>query len=169
MIFTWLHQLFTPMDDAHIHLLFNHFPITGIMIGGLALLIGLIVKSEGAKKTALLILVICSILAIPAFLSGEGAEEIVEEMGISHDIIHEHEEVAETYIWLVVGMGIIAAATFFLTYKKNPLATIFCYLTIALAFGCMGLGAQVGTTGGHINHPELRDDFSLSEGQKHED
>jgi len=51
---------------------------------------------------------VCMIMGKATMMTGEGAEEIVEELGISHDIIHEHEEIAETFMKILYALGILS-------------------------------------------------------------
>jgi len=69
------------MNDAHFHLLVNHFPILMPIIGMLLLLGGMIFKSEAVKRAAYFTFLVGAIATIPSFSSGEGAEEVVEHMG----------------------------------------------------------------------------------------
>ena len=87
------------MNEAHLHITLNHFPIIGSIIGVTILMAGLFFKSRDTLRTGLVILIVGAVVAIPTYLTGEAAEETVEHMsGISHDLIHEHEEKAELYI-----------------------------------------------------------------------
>ena len=44
------------MDLTHIHLLLNHFPTIGILIGGGLFIISLITKSDDLKRASLVVL-----------------------------------------------------------------------------------------------------------------
>jgi hypothetical protein len=71
--------------------------------------VALLLKKEQVQKAALWIIFCCCLLAMPAFFSGEGAEELIEELpGVSHELIHEHEEKAEVFIWLCAATGLLA-------------------------------------------------------------
>ena len=62
-------------------------------------------KSAELKKVSFGVFVLAALFTIPVYLTGEGAEEIVETYEeSSHDVIHEHEETAEKVIW---GMGLL--------------------------------------------------------------
>ncbi len=91
------------MNDAHLHLLFNHYPIIGTLFGVLFLGYGLFAKNKSILHAGLLLLFLMALLAIPTQLTGEGAEEIVEELGVDHDVIHAHEEAAELAFWFMIG------------------------------------------------------------------
>jgi uncharacterized membrane protein len=145
------------MNPAHFHLLLNHIPILGSLFGTILLAIGLIKKDKSLLNAGLLTLVIVSIVAIPAFLSGEGAEEVVEKMpDMSHDIIHEHEEIAEKAIWLMELVGLGSLIAFFLHLKEHPLRHAVTIAVLVLAVANFGVMAKVGNTGGEIRHTEIR-------------
>ncbi len=83
------------MNQAHFHLLLNHAPIIGPAFGIAVLLAGFIFKSDPVKRAALGIFVLAALLAIPAFLTGEGAEEIVEKLpGVNETLMETHEDVS---------------------------------------------------------------------------
>ncbi|MER2998805.1 hypothetical protein [Pontibacter populi] len=148
------------MNEAHLHITLNHFPIIGSILGIAILTAGMFFKSRDTVRTALVVLIISAIVAIPTYLTGEAAEETVEHMaGISEDLIHEHEEQAELYIWLIVGLGVLAAISFFADIKQLAMRKTLFILTIVLGLVSIFFARQVGTSGGEINHPEIRSDF----------
>ena len=72
------------MNDTHYHLIVNHLPIVGLLIGILVLIAGLVFNKTEVKLTALGILIFSAITSIAAFYTGEGAEDILENLeGIS--------------------------------------------------------------------------------------
>ncbi|HSQ45288.1 MAG TPA: hypothetical protein VLM44_00050, partial [Lutibacter sp.] len=94
------------MNEAHFHLVVNHLPIVGILIGILVLLSGFLLKKSEVKITALGIFVFSALASIAAFYSGEGAEEIVERIpGISKTLINQHEESAELFFTVILILG----------------------------------------------------------------
>jgi hypothetical protein len=144
------------MNDAHLHLLFNHFPIVGSFISLAILGIGFILKNTTVKKVGYGILIFCAVMTLPAFFTGEGAEEIVEEFpGISHDVIHEHEEMAELSLWIGILAGIVAAFTLYFEIAGHKLARMFSMITLLVNLVCFIVMARVGNTGGEIRHPEI--------------
>lgn len=148
------------MNEAHLHITLNHFPIIGSILGIAIMAAGMFFKSRDTVRTALVVLIISALVAIPTYLTGEAAEETVENMaGISHDLIHEHEEQAELYIWLIVGVGVLAAISFFADVKQLAMRKAMFIATIVLGLVSIFFARQVGTSGGEINHPEIRSDF----------
>ncbi len=76
------------MNDAHLHLLINHFPIVGTIFGFGILLTGIIIKNKSIQNTAYIIFIICMIFGKASMFTGEKAENIVENLGISKSVIH---------------------------------------------------------------------------------
>jgi uncharacterized membrane protein len=81
------------MNDAHLHLVFNHFPIIVPIVGILILIVGLFVKSDSVIRTAFGIFILGALMTFPAMYTGEGAEEIAEKLpDVTDAIIEAHEE-----------------------------------------------------------------------------
>ena len=153
------------MNEAHLHITLNHFPIIGSILGVAVLAGGLFFKSRDTVRTALVIIIVSAVAAIPTYLTGEAAEETVEHMqGISHDLIHEHEEKAELYIWLIGAVGVLAAISVFADVKQLAMRKTLFIVTIVVGLVSIFFARQVGTSGGEINHPEIRDGFVANDG-----
>lgn len=150
------------MNDAHLHLTFNHLPIIIPIIGLLILIGGIILKSDVVKRTAYSIFIIGAITTIPAFLTGEGAEEIAEELpGVTHHFIHEHEEVAETFALLSYLLGGISLIGLWSNWKGKSLSKASTYVTAVLSLLVIAMARETGTTGGEIIHTEIRDNHTV--------
>jgi hypothetical protein len=151
------------MNDAHLHLVVNHFPIIGLLFGIGIVITGIILKNNSVKNTAYFVFIIAAIFGAFSMKTGEGAEELVENLpGIGHDIIHEHEEIAEKFILLLYATGIGAFISLIASYKNYKFSTIATYCTLALALISGFLAKNVGTTGGEIRHTEIRNEESQS-------
>ena len=95
------------MDAGHLHLLLNHVPILGTFFGLVILIIGLLRKNQTLEKAAFITFVVVAVITLPAYISGEEAEHAVEHMaGSSHDMAHEHEELAETALFMMIGLAL---------------------------------------------------------------
>lgn len=150
------------MNDAHFHLVVNHLPIVGVLIGFLVLLAGLIMKKPQVKNTALGIFIFSALTALVAFLTGEGAEEIVENLpGISETLIHQHEEYAELFLTMMLILGGVSLITLFLQYKKMPFSKYGIIAVLLLSMVSIGVAKYVGTSGGEITHIEIRSNANV--------
>ncbi len=147
------------MNWAHVHLILNHIPLIGIGFVILLFIIALLRKSNELINVSLIFVVIVALWAIPAYLTGEPAEEIVENLpGISENLIKSHEESAETAFIFTEIVGALALITLFV---RRFFQTLGNRLTIIVLIGLLisgGLIAWTANLGGKINHPEIRSD-----------
>jgi uncharacterized membrane protein len=150
------------MNSAHFHLLVNHLPIVGLMIGILVLICGMLVKKVDVKLTALGIFIFSAVTSALAFFSGEGAEEVVDKMTeVSETLIHTHEELAESFFILTLVLGVISLIGFAATLKKHKYANIIVIIALVVAISDGILAKYVGTSGGEIRHTEIRSDIKM--------
>ena len=101
------------LNAAQIHLSLNHFPVVLAVVSLPFLAWGLFRGSELSRKTGLMLALLAAVTAVPAFLTGEPAEEVVERLGASDALVHEHEEAAEAALVAVLAFGSLAAAAWF--------------------------------------------------------
>ena len=155
------------MNQAHLHLLFNHLPILGTLFGILILAGGYFLKNNTVKRTALGIFVLSALCAIPAYLTGEGAEEIVEGLpGVSENLMEAHEDLANIFLWMVCALGLFSLATFYADFKSKKIAAPLYALTLVAAIGTMVFAQRVGSSGGEIRHTEIRSGATATVGNE---
>jgi uncharacterized membrane protein len=146
------------MNDAHLHLVVNHFPIIGSIFGLGILFFGIILKNTTLKNVAYILFILATITAAASMNTGEGAEEIAEQLpGVTHQIIHEHEETAEKLMLVLYGLGAFSILGLVLNYKNHAKANIGSYLVLILAIIAVYFGKSTGTSGGEIRHTEIRE------------
>lgn len=146
------------MDTTYLHLLLNHFPLIGTLIGSGLLFWGIIKNQNNIKSVAAAVLTIMAILAIPVYLTGEPAEESVEKLpGVSEAIIELHEDAATIAIWLMGITGVASLAALFFAWQKRKAADIVFIIAFALSAVCFVAMARTGYYGGQIRHTEIRD------------
>lgn len=153
------------MNDAHLHLLFNHLPILGAFLSIPALLIALWrVQERAAMGIAVVLLALAAAGAGASLETGEDAEEVVEGLpGVSERLIHTHEERAELATGLSVVTALLGAGALAWGLKRaegTPRAAIGAVLVANLVTA--GAMAGVGASGGVIRHTEIRDGAAVS-------
>ena len=149
------------MNEAHLHMVVNHFPIIGTILAIGILIAGLLSKNRSIINTSYVLFVIGAIFGILSMNTGEGAEELVEDMpGIGWKIIHEHEELAEKMAVLVDILGVLSLVGFYLQYKKNAKEKLVSYIILLIGIASLFVIQKVGTSGGEIRHTEIRKDFN---------
>ncbi|PWT97377.1 MAG: hypothetical protein C5B51_31440 [Terriglobia bacterium] len=65
------------MDVAHLHLLLNHFPTIGFLLGMAVFLLGLAGKSNDLRRAGLILFMGIALLSIPIYISGNGAQQSI--------------------------------------------------------------------------------------------
>ena len=141
----------------------NHVPVLGTAFGLGLVGWALLRRSEELKRISLGIFIIVALLAIPAYLTGEPAEELVENLpGVSKSSIEQHEEAAQVAFAgvLIVGVAALGGLIFFRHDKAIPnwLAVIVLVLSL-IVFTLM---ARTADLGGLIRHPEIRQEVHVS-------
>ena len=145
------------MNDAHLHMVVNHFPIIGTILGLGILITGIILKNNTVKSTAYVLFIVAAIFAAFSMGTGEGAEELVEDMpSVGKQIIHEHEEMAEKLAVVLYALGVISLIGLFMNYKNHVNAKFVSYIAVVVAVIGVFFAQQTGTTGGEIRHTEIR-------------
>ena len=141
------------MNWAHIHLMINHFPVIGVIFGFLLLVAAMAKKSEELKKVSLGIFIIMALIAIPVYLTGEPAEEMVEDLaGVSESIIEQHEEMALISLIAVILLGVTATVGLFFFRHSVTIPGWFVVIILILSIIAGGLIGKTANLGGQIRH-----------------
>ena len=158
------------MDKVHLHLLFNHLPIIVPVVGILVMIGGIAVKSEIVKRSAFLIFILGALWTWPAMFTGDGAEDLIENLsGVSEQFIHEHEEKAEVFALLSYALGLISIIGLWANLKKKSFAGIIAIFLVVFAMVVMFFAKQTGTSGGEIRHPEIRSGILMPAAESEEE
>lgn len=151
------------VNDAHLHLIVNHFPIIFPIAGIIILIAGIVFHSEAVRRTALMMFILGAIMSIAAMVSGEAAEDIAESLsGVEEVFIEEHEEAAEQFAIVSYVLGGLALLGMWVSFKHESLARIANWVILIFALVTLYFAMQAGTSGGEIRHPEIRSDRSFS-------
>jgi uncharacterized membrane protein len=144
------------MNGAHIHLLLNHIPVLGSIFALILLLYGMFSGNKTIQITSLVALVLVTLLSIPAYLSGEEAEHLVEHIiGVNKIAMDAHEDQAEIAFWILLMNGAIALGTLIPAIKTQILSRPLLWINLVLLVIVVALMARTGYTGGQIRHSEI--------------
>jgi uncharacterized membrane protein len=148
------------MSLTHLHLMLNHVPVIGLIIGIGLLGLAIAMKKSDLAKASLGLFVILGITSIVVYLTGESAEEAVENVaGFSEAITERHEEFA---LVATVVIGMLAAMSFgvLALFRKKALPrwiTLSSFVLALITSGFMGYTAMLG---GQVRHTEIRPDVA---------
>ncbi|HEV8415544.1 MAG TPA: hypothetical protein VGQ49_18285 [Bryobacteraceae bacterium] len=145
------------MNLAHIHLLLNHFPTVGMIVGLGLFIVALMTKSDHLKSASLVIFFGIALLSIPTFASGTAAELALQKTPeVSVAMIQAHETAAFEALGVMELTGALAWLGLWQRRRLSrfPQATMAAVLIAGVVtFGLMGWAASIG---GDIRHPEIR-------------
>lgn len=144
------------MDQTHIHLLITHLPIFGSLLGTLVLGYGIWKKSDTTQLASYYLLVISALGAAIAYLTGEAAEETVENIqGVSENVIEQHADFASYALVALITVGVISLIGIYFKSTKSTFAKPVATISLFLALISFGLVARTGYLGGQIRHTEI--------------
>jgi hypothetical protein len=145
------------MDLAHIHLLLNHFPVIGTIIGGGLFLLSLITNSDDLKRASLLVLLGIALISIPTYMSGNGAQQaLASQPGVSKSLIETHEGVALEGIAFMEFTGAFAWLGLWQFRRLRRIPRWNLAVILILTVVTFGLMTRASNIGGEIRHSEIR-------------
>lgn len=146
------------MNLAHLHLILNHLPLIGLFIGFFVLAWGVIRGYAEVRTTGLWLLLLTSLIAIPVYLTGEPAEEIVEKLpGVSEQYISLHEDSAMYSLILSIAAGALALfALVAKRYLSASISLVSVYVVMAVSLVAGASMAYTANLGGEVRHTEIR-------------
>lgn len=151
------------MNQAHIHLLITHLPIFGSILGGLVLSHGIWTKSNQTMVAAYNLFILSAIGAGIAYLTGEGAEEVVENIqGIAEATIEKHEDFALFALISLIILGVTSLIGLLATLSKSTWTRTLAFVVLFIALFSFALVARTGYLGGQIRHTEINTNSQLN-------
>jgi uncharacterized membrane protein len=145
------------MNPTHIHLLINHLPVFGALSGLIALIYALWSKSNQTKVASYLIFIVAAAGGAIAYLTGEDAEESVEDLaGVSKNIIEMHEDAAFFALIAFIIVGIASLAGIYISKNKPSWSKATGYIVLILSLWAFSVVARTAYIGGQIRHSEIR-------------
>jgi len=152
-------------NGAQFHMLVNHLPVIGFLGMVVALGVAMKVQSIDIKRFVLLATVIVGASALAPYWTGEPAEEVIEHLpGVSKDLIHEHEELAEKATILSIVTAFAAGFAFFLQWRRPETLRRSIPAVFVLSLVTAGVMGAAAHEGGKIRHSEINPAASVSEG-----
>jgi hypothetical protein len=142
----------------YIHVVLNHLPIYGTILGALALAISLILRSRAAQITALIITLLAGASAYPVLVTGQRAYKAIRSMAddAGAEALDEHMDRAEKTIGAFYFLALLAFAGLLVPIKWPKTSFPLALATLAVALLCSGLAVYIAQAGGEVRHPELR-------------
>jgi len=142
---------------THLHLLLNHFPTVGFLIGLGLFLAAIVGKSENLKRASLVIFFLIALLAIPTYLSGKAAQQaITGRPDVPEALIEMHQDSALLALVFMELTGFVAWLGLWQFRRISRPARWNLTAVFLLSIITFGLMARTAIMGGEIRHPEIR-------------
>ena len=143
------------MNGVQLHFLFNHMPMFMALFALILWVVNFFKPTAILKNLAMVIMVVMGLLSFAAMATGEEAEEVMEQWGMSHKAIHEHEELAEVAHFSALGVAVLAIVVFFIERKKQIQIKAFPFIAMIGLIGVLITMSIAAHEGGKLSHPEL--------------
>jgi hypothetical protein len=155
---------------AHLHLLINHFPTIGFIVGLGLFVFAMIGKSDELKRASLVIFVGIALMTIPTYMSGSAAQEMIcmvaqkspnapcANPNVSREVIETHRDAA---LLALVFMEITGAAAWLglWQFRRSSRPSNTTLLTVLLlSIVTLAVVSNAANLGGPIRHPEILSD-----------
>lgn len=146
------------MNPAQLHLALTHLPVVGALLAAATLTIAAVTRNPTTRRFGLALLLFAGLSAIPTHLTGEGAEEVIENRpGVSEAIIERHEDAAGYALALVLLGGTVAGGSLLAARLGRAQAARALFAgALALALLDTAVLGWVAHLGGEIRHDEIR-------------
>ena len=145
-----------PQSWSHLHILVSVFPPFGLLFTLLFCVAGQRAKSEGVKRTCLVLICLIALLSIPIYLSGDGATA-----QLSGNARYAKGTIATHYLWgagallVLAATGLSALVDLWRTRGAGRAFSHKGYVTLGLAILALALTAAAAELGFPIDHREL--------------
>ncbi len=156
------------MNAAHAHLVLNHFPLIGVVFAVGIGAVGLMLSRPTVVRTAFWLIVVSGVFALPTYLSGNAAEDTVEEIVAEESLIDAHEDAGKLAALATGVLGAIALVGL-VWFRRRDINRGFASIVLLIALFVGGVLAYAGNLGGKIMHPEIRSEDSVVPVNPHSD
>src|SRR5712691_1571153 len=149
-------ELANQADLAHVHLLVNHFPTIGTILGLGLLLLSLIRKNDHLKKVSFEVIYLIAIATLPVYVSGQAAAEALKgQSGVSAAAIVTHNDAALGSFIMMEITGFFAWLALWRMRRIGRPTTGLTYTVLVLMVLTVAAVARAANLGGDIRHPEI--------------
>ena len=165
------------MNLAHLHLLFNHFPTIGMIIGLGLFLLALVSKSDDLKRASLVVFMGIALVTLPTFMTGsaasimpagtEAAKEAIcvvlpkpvnapcADANVSRPLIEAHRDMAMLGLLFMEFLGAVAWLGLWEYRRHSRISNANLAAVLVLALVTFGVMAKAANMAGGIRHPEV--------------
>jgi uncharacterized membrane protein len=149
----------TPQAWSHWHIILNHFPSIGLVVGLGFLIVSILMNNDTMKRASLVLFTICGILGVPTYVTGASSMWALTDpplVYISQAAINAHRDMALWTLFALAATGVTSWLQLWKYRYTGKYSTNMIYAVLGFGVVTLGLIAETGHRGGQINHPEIR-------------
>ena len=154
------------VNVAHLHLLLNHVPTVGIVLGLGLFLLSSVRRNDHLRHASHEVFFLIALVTLPAYLTGVAAQTaIMGRPDVSAEAIAAHHDGALLAFILMEITGFVAWLSLWQSRRLARPAGWTSPATLLLAVVTLALMAGAANMGGEIRHPEIRiDETAIASG-----
>jgi predicted benzoate:H+ symporter BenE len=142
----------------YVHAAINHFPLAGLFVAMLALVIALPTKNQTAIRIGLALVALLSLSVWPVYHFGEEGYDRVLSMADEPgaQFLEHHKDLGERWVFLFFITAGVAALGFSFSWKWPRSLPWSSLLALVLAASSLVAGIAIAQIGGQVRHREFR-------------
>jgi len=146
----------TAINTTHLHLMLNHVPTIGSIVGLGLLLLGLVRRHEPLKHAGLEVLFAIAVVTLPVYMSGVGAHQtLLDRPEVSDNAMRLHHDAALAGFTVTEFAGFLAWVALWQSRRRGGAARGLVPAVTVLSVVAIVLMARAANLGGEIRHPEI--------------
>ncbi len=147
-------------QPEYVHVVINHFPLIGVIVAMLTLIVALVTRNRTAILIGLALVGLLALSAWPVYEYGEQGYDRVLSMAdeAGGKFLEHHRVLAERWIFLYYVTAGVAALGFLLAWKWPRTLVYSSILALVLAAASLAAGIVIAKVGGQVRHTEFRPD-----------
>lgn len=141
---------------VHLHLLLNHFPTIGTIVGVGLLLLAIAKKSEDLTRASFAVFFAIALMSLATYMTGYPAQKALENApDVSAATIETHQSSALLALVLMAITAIVAWFGLWRASRPAPQPRWYTGAVLLLAILTLAQMASAANVGGEIRHPEI--------------
>jgi hypothetical protein len=157
-------------QPEYVHVLLNPLPVYGLLTAWIGLIIAFLLKSRRTQLATLVLVLVSSVSAWPAYKFGQQAYDRVLSMTDEDGErwLDEHRDRGEDLIWIFYALAVLSAIAIAAPIKWPKLSAPLVIVVILLGAVTLGAGSYIAYAGGKIRHREFRNEPAPPKKAEHE-
>jgi hypothetical protein len=149
-------------NQAHVHLLVNHFPIIGTFFSLLILLYAMLRRSSEGFRIACLVYVVSGIASVVTYLSGSGAAKVLKRFPeVVRSPIGPHADMGQLALIVTLTGAAFMLIVLVVSYLKDKTPGWMKLIVVLLQLASISILGYASHLGALVRHTEI-DDSAVS-------